>query len=145
MKRIQVFEQWCLGCHLCEYYCAYANSGIADMADALKDVKINPLIKVEGNNRISFAVSCRHCDDPKCVYACITGAFHIEDGAVRIDREKCVGCYTCILSCPYGAIVPSPNRTADKCELCMNNSQGAPACARNCPNRAIVFSEEAGI
>ncbi|HAP56835.1 MAG TPA: 4Fe-4S ferredoxin, partial [Sphaerochaeta sp.] len=23
MKRIYVNEMWCLGCHLCEYYCAY--------------------------------------------------------------------------------------------------------------------------
>jgi carbon-monoxide dehydrogenase iron sulfur subunit len=28
MKRIYVNEMWCLGCHLCEYYCAYANSGV---------------------------------------------------------------------------------------------------------------------
>ena len=27
MKRIYVQEKWCLGCHLCEYYCAFANSG----------------------------------------------------------------------------------------------------------------------
>lgn len=27
MKRIYVQEKWCLGCHLCEYNCAYANFG----------------------------------------------------------------------------------------------------------------------
>ena len=27
MKHIYVNEKWCLGCHLCEYYCAFANSG----------------------------------------------------------------------------------------------------------------------
>ncbi len=37
MKRIYVNEQWCLACHLCEYYCAYANSGLLDMVQALKD------------------------------------------------------------------------------------------------------------
>ena len=35
MKRIYVNEKWCLGCHLCEYYCAFANSGKSDMVKAL--------------------------------------------------------------------------------------------------------------
>lgn len=39
MKRVYVEEQWCLGCHLCEYNCAYANSGMDDMAKALKGQK----------------------------------------------------------------------------------------------------------
>ncbi|MEE1172492.1 MAG: 4Fe-4S ferredoxin, partial [Ruminococcus sp.] len=26
MKKIYVNEEWCLGCHLCEYNCAFANS-----------------------------------------------------------------------------------------------------------------------
>ena len=37
MKRVYVNEQWCLGCHLCEYNCAFANSGMTDMVKALKD------------------------------------------------------------------------------------------------------------
>ena len=37
MKRIFINEEWCLGCHLCEYQCAYANSGIDDMVKALKE------------------------------------------------------------------------------------------------------------
>lgn len=36
MKRIYVKEEWCLGCHLCEYNCAFANSGKPDMTEALK-------------------------------------------------------------------------------------------------------------
>ena len=36
MKRIYVKEEWCLGCHLCEYNCAFANSGETNMAQALK-------------------------------------------------------------------------------------------------------------
>ena len=34
MKRIYVEEEWCLGCHLCEYNCAFANSGLSDMVKA---------------------------------------------------------------------------------------------------------------
>ena len=118
MKRVYVNEKWCLACHLCEYYCAYANSGIDNMVKALKGVQINPRIRIEEKDNISFAVSCRHCEEPLCV-----------------------SCYTCIVSCPYGAIMPSNTGAIQKCELCTDNSFGEPACVKGCPNNAIVFEE----
>ena len=141
MKRIYVKEKWCLGCHLCEYYCAYANSGVSDMVKALKGVRINPRIRIEEENGVSFAVSCRHCKDPLCVKSCITGSLRIVDGVITFNKEKCVGCYTCILSCPYGAVMPSEGGVIQKCELCIKNSCGSPTCVRGCPNQAIVFED----
>lgn len=140
MKRVYVNEEWCLGCHLCEYQCAFANSGLDDMTK-LKGVKINPRIQVEEGENANFAVSCRHCDDPICVKSCITGALSQKDGVIYIDSNKCVGCYTCVLVCPYGCIMPSDGKAVQKCELCLNNSQGSPACVKGCPNRAIVYEE----
>jgi len=145
MKRVYVNEEWCLGCHLCEYYCAFANSGISDMAKALKGVTINPRIKIEEKDNISFAVSCRHCEEPLCVKSCITGALTINDGVICINQDKCIGCYTCILACPYGAVMPADDgHTIQKCELCTKNSCGEPACVKGCPNKAIVFEERQG-
>ena len=141
MKRVFVNEEWCLGCRLCEYNCAYANSGLKDMVAALKDKKIFPRIHVEGEERITFAVSCRHCTDPICVKSCIAGAISKRDGVVRIERGKCVGCLTCVLVCPYGALAPGEDGIMQKCELCLDNSCGAPACVTGCPNRAIVYEE----
>ena len=141
MKRIYVKEEWCLGCHLCEYYCAFANSGEKDMVKALKGVRINPRIRVEENDGISFAVSCRHCEEPLCVKGCITGALHLDDGVIEVDQTKCVGCYTCVLACPYGCVMPSEEGVIQKCELCLHNSGGKPACVEHCPNQAIVFEE----
>lgn len=138
MKRVYVNEQWCLGCHLCEYYCAFANSRMDDMVKALKGREIRPNIQIEEKDNVSFAVSCRHCREPLCVRSCITGALSIRDGVVRIDRNKCVGCYTCVLVCPYGAVLPSEEGAVQKCELCVENG-GTPACVKGCPNRAIVF------
>ena len=46
MKRVYVDEKWCLGCHLCEYYCAFANSGQSSMIKALKDRTIHPRIRI---------------------------------------------------------------------------------------------------
>ena len=140
MKKVYVNEEWCLGCHLCEYKCAFANSGLSDMTK-LKGVKINPRIRVEEGDGINFAVSCRHCTDPICVKSCITGALTKEDGVIHINQDKCVGCFTCILVCPYGCVMPSDGKAIQKCELCTNNSAGTPACVVGCPNRAIVFEE----
>ncbi len=142
MKRVYVNEKWCLGCHLCEYNCAFANSDSDDMVKALKDVAIHPRIQIEENEGISFAVSCRHCEEPLCVKSCITGALSIDNGVIEVNKDKCVGCYTCIMVCPYGAVMPgSDGSVIQKCELCTNNSCGEPACVKGCPNRAIVFEE----
>ena len=141
MKKVYVNEQCCLGCHLCEYYCAFANSGKSSMIKALKDRHIAPRIRIEERDNISFAVSCRHCTDPLCVKSCISGALSIVDGAVMIDSGKCVGCCSCIMSCPYGALSHSENGVIQKCELCQKNEFGMPLCVQGCPNKAIVYEE----
>lgn len=159
MKRVYVNEEWCLGCHLCEYNCAFANSepanhGIRDMAAALKGKPIYPRIHVEEAERmqpgtdpgaapekICFAVSCRHCTDPLCVKSCIAGALSKKDGVICVDQSKCVGCLTCVLVCPYGALAANEKGIMQKCELCLENCSGEPACVKGCPNRAIIYEE----
>jgi carbon-monoxide dehydrogenase iron sulfur subunit len=110
------------------------------MAKALRDAVIRPSIRVEENGKVCFAVSCRHCDEPLCVFNCISGALTRRGGVISIDAEKCVGCYTCVLSCPYGCITPTDFGVMQKCELCAENG-GSPACVEGCPNKAIVFEE----
>lgn len=141
MRKVYVNEEWCLGCHLCEYNCAFANSGKSNMVNALKNTKITPNIHIEGDDNITYAVSCRHCPDPICVKSCISGALSKNDDAVVIDHNKCIGCLTCMLVCPYGALSFDGQGAVQKCELCIKNSCGSPACVTGCPNRAIVFEE----
>jgi carbon-monoxide dehydrogenase iron sulfur subunit len=150
MKRVFVNEERCLGCRLCEYWCANANLGGIDGRDMVRNLKgktIHPRIRIEDTgvegNSIHFAVQCRHCCDPQCVRACISGALSIgEDGLVTVDKDRCIGCFTCVLTCPYGCVMPSDDgHVVQKCELCLKNTVGAPACAANCPNYAIVYEE----
>lgn len=142
MKKVYVNEDWCLGCHLCEYNCSYANSGQTSMVKAFnQDKKITPRIVIEESKDINFAVQCRHCPDPVCVKGCIAGALSIKDGVISVDENQCVGCYTCVLSCPYGCIVIDDAKAIKKCDLCVKNHDGTPACVQACPNGAIVFEE----
>ena len=143
MKRIYVNEKWCLGCHLCEYECAFANSGITDMVKALKGKRIHPNIRVEEGGDVHFAVNCRHCTQAICIKSCIAGALSRgEDGVVRIDRDRCVGCFTCVLVCPFGAVLPAQDGgVAQKCALCTDTLCGEPNCVKHCPTIAIVYDE----
>jgi carbon-monoxide dehydrogenase iron sulfur subunit len=111
------------------------------MVKALKDKPIYPRLRVEDDGGVTYAVSCRHCTDPLCVRSCIAAALSVDAGVVTIDRDRCVSCYTCILVCPYGALAHDDAGVVRKCELCLNNAIGQPACVAGCPNRAIVYEE----
>ena len=142
MKKIYVNEKWCLGCHLCEYFCVYANSGISDMTEAIKNKPFVPRVNVACAENSTFAVNCRQCENPICVSACISGALSKnDDGIITVDKSKCVGCGSCVMVCPFGAISIDGNGVANKCELCFSNSFGSPLCVTHCPNNAIVFEE----
>jgi len=54
--------------------------------------------------------------------------------------EKCIGCWTCIVACPYGVLIRDlNNKTVIKCDLCPGRE--IPACVVNCPNEALVYVE----
>lgn len=147
MKRVYAREEVCAGCKLCEVYCATAHSKYPNsVLKAFLKQETRPVarILVEENQPITFALQCRHCEDAYCTKACITGAMHKdpETGIVINDESRCVGCWTCILVCPYGAIKrdESGRKVASKCDLC-SNLGSIPVCVQKCPNDALVFVE----
>lgn len=145
MKRVFPEEDYCVACHLCEVFCRVQHSRSKDIIKAHKKESPAPLagIRVEEKGALSFALNCRHCEEPYCVYACLTGAMRQdpETGVVTVDTSRCVGCWTCILACPYGAIVrDEANHRVYKCDLCAGFPE--PACVANCPNGALVYREK---
>jgi len=147
MKRIYINESACIGCHLCEVYCQLVHSQSKDLVKAFTRESPRPLpfLRVEQKKPTCFAVQCRHCDDPACVYSCLTGALlkDPDSGIVTVDAEKCIGCWTCILACPFGAIKKDTSQgKIVKCDLCTGKDM--PACVTNCPNEALVYVEAQG-
>ena len=146
MKKIVPDENWCLGCKLCEVYCRTAHSQTKNIVKAHRKETSKPVsrIKVEDGKGFHIALSCRHCKDAKCVKACITGAMHkTPDGQSAVDKERGIGCHTCILVCPFGALVIEDScykKTVEKCDLCLE--RGEPACVAHCPNNALSIKEQ---
>ncbi len=146
MRRIYIKEPVCIGCHLCEVYCQVAHSSSKDLVKTFKRESPRPLprLSVEVRRPVSFSVRCQHCDEPLCVYACLTGALQKDaiSGIVTVDEERCIGCWTCLIACPFGAIRQDTQRgRIAKCDLCPGKE--TPVCVTNCPNEALVYVENA--
>ncbi|MDZ7837583.1 MAG: 4Fe-4S dicluster domain-containing protein [Actinomycetota bacterium] len=145
MKKIYIQEEYCIGCRLCEIYCQVKHSKSKKIIKAFKSEQgqLMPRVLVEEIGHNSFAIQCRHCVDAPCVDACISGAMkkNISTGVVTCDQDKCVGCWSCIMVCPYGAISKDPGerKIASKCDLC--EDEEIPVCVSNCPNEALKFMD----
>ncbi|GFN23537.1 4Fe-4S ferredoxin [Thermanaeromonas sp. C210] len=146
VKKVYALREYCMNCHLCEVYCITAHSRSRDVWKAFKreDLRGTHRVLVEEKWPESLAVQCRHCPEPRCVEGCISGAMVKEPdtGMVYCQEDKCVGCWTCVASCPYGAIRPGHRHGKPvplKCDLCKDLPE--PACVVHCPNGALVYQE----
>jgi molybdopterin-containing oxidoreductase family iron-sulfur binding subunit len=97
---------------------------------------------------------------------CPTGAtYQREDGIVKIDGEKCVGCKACMLACPYDArsiweettpyfnghetpyekmVYSNHTKGAvQKCDFCSDRIDRGlkPLCVETCPTGALIFGD----
>ncbi|CCO24313.1 4Fe-4S dicluster domain-containing protein [Maridesulfovibrio hydrothermalis] len=146
MKRVYPDKEYCMGCRLCEFACLAAHSENKDLIKAYREERAEGLSarkRVFESEDNCVAISCRHCDDPGCVPVCISGALVKDDvsGITIYDADKCVGCWACIMACPYGAIQRNKlENKIIKCDLCEGREQG-PACVEACPNCALKYEE----
>jgi formate dehydrogenase beta subunit len=87
--------------------------------------------------------ACYHCTDPACLPVCPVGAISkLDNGTVKLDSTKCIGCKYCTAACPFE--VPKYRESfgvSNKCTMCDDRvDQGRqPACVKTCPAHALFF------
>ena len=143
----------CAGCWGCMLACSMVHEGVTSLS--LSRVQVHRAVLNKYPLDIQQNV-CRQCPDPLCVRYCPTGAAHVsaENGNIRmIDAQKCIGCQTCIKSCPHIPHRPIWNpvtKKATKCDMCVDtpyyNKKGGPggaqACVEVCPASALKIVNE---
>lgn len=155
----------CIGCQSCTMACK-AENGTPPGIFWTRVIE-----KEEGKFPFAYKVfmplRCNHCSEPACVPVCPTGATYVreQDNLVLVDQDKCIGCHSCVVACPYQARAVAedtrgyygeqqtpyeavayqnwqPN-TAQKCTLCVHRIDRGqqPACVETCPTQALIFGD----
>lgn len=160
MNRFIVAEpNKCIGCRTCEVGCVLAHSG-QDGISVMSPLNFAPRLKVVKNLTISVPVGCRHCEDAPCAKSCPNGAIVYRNNSVQVLQERCIGCKSCVMACPFGAMsvvtVPATQTfgnvtiahgtkaEAQKCDLCEGRAEG-PACVTICPTKALHVFDQAAV
>lgn len=145
-KHIFVKPELCTGCRSCEIGCAVRHSkGKTLVSAVLQQPPPMKRLFVEQADSLKMPVLCRHCEDAPCVRGCISGCLYKDDnGFVRRHKERCIGCWTCVMLCPFGVITRDPDKhIAVKCDRC--HKYDVPACVESCPTGALYMADVEGV
>lgn len=158
----------CIGCNACVVACKQENS-LPDGVFFTRTLS-HEYGEYPNTKRAYIPTICNHCEDAPCEKVCPSGATYTrEDGIVMVDGEKCIGCSTCAVACPYdmrtmleevmfenglfgeGQITPFEEQgydrwiagTAAKCDFCSQRVDVGldPACVYTCPTNARIFGD----
>jgi carbon-monoxide dehydrogenase iron sulfur subunit len=126
----------CNGCLDCVEACK------AEVAPQHKKWKtpVVPRIEIRLVDGVFVPLLCRNCEEAPCMVYCLTGCRARDtSGWVVTDYDRCVGCWMCVMSCPFGAIIPVyREKIARKCDGCTHRDV-AP-CVAACGTGALVQS-----
>ncbi len=133
----------CIGCHACTVACKEEHD--VPIGVNRTWVKYIEKGKFPNTSRHFAVLRCNHCDDAPCIEICPTvSLFRRPDGIVDFDKERCIGCKSCMLACPYDALYIDPNsNTAAKCNFCAHRVDIGlkPSCEVVCPTQAIISGD----
>lgn len=133
----------CIGCHACTTACKQEHEvPVGVFRTWVKQVEKGLF---PHTRRVFSVMRCNHCTDAPCVEICPVEALHFRsDGIVDFDKNRCIGCKSCMQACPYDALYIDPeSRTAAKCNYCAHRVDVGlePACVNVCPEHAIISGD----
>ncbi|WP_432667604.1 4Fe-4S dicluster domain-containing protein [Wukongibacter baidiensis] len=142
MKRIKVDKDLCMACLNCVLGCMAEHN---EKGKSIYDLDLEDRANEGRNhieldkNKIPTPIICRHCEEPECVYTCMSGAMtkNKDTGLVDYDEEKCSSCFMCVMSCPYGVLKADDveKKVVLKCDMC--GSKEIPRCIESCPTGCL--------
>ena len=137
-QRIHINFDKCTGCSICQLACSF------DLFGGYNPRLARLTILNKNEKLYHMPVVCNQCEQAYCMTVCPAKAItRGDDGIVKIDPERCIGCGMCDKYCPIDMILMDPEKKkAHKCELC----QGQPLCVEICPTGALelVQAKEIG-
>ncbi|MEZ4899408.1 MAG: 4Fe-4S dicluster domain-containing protein [Saprospiraceae bacterium] len=133
----------CIGCHACTTACKSEHQvPVGVNRTWVKQVEKGTF---PNTRRLFSVMRCNHCTDAPCVEICpVEALFFREDGIVDFNKNRCIGCKSCMQACPYDALYIDPDtHTAAKCNYCAHRVDIGlePACVNVCPEHAIISGD----
>jgi Fe-S-cluster-containing dehydrogenase component len=107
----------CVACQGCSIACRFENNipvvkpneAIKGRAIRWNDVfplPVNPTEEVGEYPKIKalyMTRPCMHCENPPCIKVCPVQATYADnEGIIRQNYARCIGCRYCTVACPYG-------------------------------------------
>lgn len=156
----------CIGCNACTIACKQKNATPPGVF--YSRVLISEKGKYPSSRMVPLPILCMHCQEPACEQVCPTGAtIKMENGIVRVDADKCIGCRSCMVACPYSARFFNFRKadpyysekdytvyekvrqndlkvgTVGKCDFCIDRVEAGlePSCVQTCPGKARIFGD----
>lgn len=132
MKRLLIDIEKCSTCKDRACSCSYPHHPHNNGVNALLE-------------RAMFAYVCKQCRQAPCTNACPNQALErLPDGNLKRHNARCISCKSCMLACPFGAIIPQVlSRLSSKCDACVGrlSDDEEPLCVVTCPHAALEYAQ----
>jgi len=133
-KSILINYEKCVGCRTCEMVCSLGHENeISPFRSRIRVIKWEETAH-------AVPVNCRQCEDAPCQQVCpVKAIYRDEELACQVvDYDKCIGCRSCVLVCPFGAMAfNAKTKKVVKCDLC----EGDPLCVKFCAYGTLAYVE----